>query len=575
MLQAEDTDLLRNYIAEKSDDAFAALVSKHLGLVYSAALRQVRDPHLAQEVAQTVFVLFSRKAGSLSKNVILSGWLYRATGFVATDALRAENRRRHRETAAMQSLYENQPPPLWEEIESLLDPAMAELSDNDRNLVLLRFFENKSLKEVGAALGVSEDAAQKKVARALQKLRDILARRGATASTAGLAGALVACACVSAPPALASSIVTFASASTAAVTVPFLTATAINLMTMTKLKLAGGALLILAAASIPVAVERRALDQQRAENQTLREQIQRVEQSPAVETPAAVTPAEVIRLRNEAAEVPKLRGQLAMLLRERAEAPHPATRAQTNPPDNGAIPQNPMDRQSRADKFVTEGKYAEALEDYLWCYDEGAKQSPSYVGVRSSFLLNQLASLAEKFPPAREALLSRRDAMETALLSSTSPSGMAGFELIQLNKSLGQPERTLSFFDQLPAENPVRGQLVTQGMEQFSNARRYQDIVDSARPEAVFDQAIMVAKMAADHAGANNVVGASDMLRRSAVDSGGRSIEALAAVNQTERANALADKIFNFDKTPETRAELLKHAARAGNAAVTLHIQSQ
>src|SRR5688572_8196438 len=107
MQQLDDSELLRRYAAEKSDDAFAALVSRHINLVYSAAMRQVRDPHLAQDVTQSVFVLLCRKAPGISKGAILAGWLYRATGFVARDALKADARRRTRETAAMESLFES------------------------------------------------------------------------------------------------------------------------------------------------------------------------------------------------------------------------------------------------------------------------------------------------------------------------------------------------------------------------------------------------------------------------------------------------------------------------------------
>ena len=151
---------------------------------------------------------------------------------------------------------------------------------------------------------------------------------------------------------------------------------------------------------------------------------------------------------------------------------------------------------------------------------------------------------------------------------------MASFSLVQLNQYLGEPDRTLSLFDQLPAKSPARGQLVSYAMEQFNNASRYQDIVDSARPETSFDQAIAMAKLVPVTEDDKNSQARADIMRRSAVDAGGRALEALAAVGQTERANALADKILKFDKTPETRGELLRHAARAGNAAVATYIQS-
>ncbi len=184
----------------------------------------------------------------------------------------------------------------------------------------------------------------------------------------------------------------------------------------------------------------------------------------------------------------------------------------------------------------------------MWCYDEGTKYSPSYVGVRNSFLLAQIAALGAQYPPAREALISRRDAVEAALLANKAGDPMAPFTLVQLNQNLGDPGRTLSLFDQLPANSPTRGQLVTYGMEQFSNASRYQDIVDSGRPETAFDQASLMAKFLPTDGKNENDARQGDAMRRNAVAAGGRALEALAAVGQTDRANALVDKILQFDK---------------------------
>ncbi len=259
------------------EEAFSTLVSRHINLVYGAALRRVRDPHLAEEIAQTVFVLLSKKARTLPRTAILAGWLYRATGYVASDALRSENRRRHRETAALNLPSEERTMTSWEEIEPILDPAMATLREKERTLILLRFFEDKSLKEIGSILGVSEDAAQKKVMRAMEKLREILLRRGATVSSVSLAGILEIVECGSAPPALAASIGTIKSASSAAVSITFVTRTALHFMTVTKLKLTAAVLAILAVVSAPIVIQQQALSRERAENATLQAAIQKLE----------------------------------------------------------------------------------------------------------------------------------------------------------------------------------------------------------------------------------------------------------------------------------------------------------
>ncbi len=192
---ATDAQLLREFATTGAEAPFTELVRRHAGLVHAAALRQTQDPHLADEVTQAVFVLLARKAATLRPEVVLLGWLMHAARFAANDLLRAERRRRLRETAAFQMNSANadshdESTQLWERVAPVLDVSLDRLREPDRSALLLRFFRNCSLAEVGAALGIAEEAARKRVTRALDRLREELQRQGVVASVTSLPGLL-------------------------------------------------------------------------------------------------------------------------------------------------------------------------------------------------------------------------------------------------------------------------------------------------------------------------------------------------------------------------------------------------
>ncbi len=204
----DTNQLLLEYAQRGSESAFRTLVTRYLDLVYSVALRRAGgDVHLAQDIAQSVFTDLARKARALPPDMRLGGWLHRHTCFVASTLLRSERRRRERErqAAEMNSLQAFPDRP-WDELGPVLDEAIDQLESPDREVIVLRFFEKRDLREVGVALGISEDAAQKRVSRAVDRLRERVNASGVAVTVTALGAVLVTSAVNAAPAGLASTI---------------------------------------------------------------------------------------------------------------------------------------------------------------------------------------------------------------------------------------------------------------------------------------------------------------------------------------------------------------------------------
>lgn len=209
MLASDDLTLLREYASSRSEEAFAALVSRHIDLVYSVALRHVGNASQAEEVSQVVFMLLARKAGRMAKGTVLSGWLYSTARLTAANHVRSEIRRSRREQEAqMEHPVDEAVTEAWEQLSPQLDEAMAHLSKRDRDAIVLRFFGCKSFQQVGAILGTSEPAAKMRVSRAVEKLRKLLTSRGVALPAGVLCAAISAHAVQAAPAAVAASVTT-------------------------------------------------------------------------------------------------------------------------------------------------------------------------------------------------------------------------------------------------------------------------------------------------------------------------------------------------------------------------------
>jgi len=252
-IEPTDSELIREYARSKSETAFAELAARHADWIYSSALRQTRDAHLAEDVAQAVFIVLAKKASALTEKTALNAWLFQVTRYAAGHALRADIRRRRHERAAASMISEissGGEQSDWQRVEPWLDEAVGRLHQEDRRAILLRFYQKKSMAEVGLALNVSEDAAKKRVARAVDGLRKMLRGKGVAVGAAGLASALAAGTTHSAPAGVLASCAGASVAQSPAAALVIAKKTIFG-MIAAKLKVAGAVVLL--ATLIPIA----------------------------------------------------------------------------------------------------------------------------------------------------------------------------------------------------------------------------------------------------------------------------------------------------------------------------------
>ncbi|MES2693187.1 MAG: sigma-70 family RNA polymerase sigma factor [Verrucomicrobiota bacterium] len=550
-----DSDLLRRFAEQRSEAAFTSLVQRHIDLVYGAALRQLRgDVHAAKDVTQEVFVSLARKAGALHRHPTLLGWLYSNTRFTAVSRIRREQRRQLREQEAhamTENLNSTATTPDWTRVRSVLDEAMHDLDDRDRQALLLRFFERQPFAAIAGQLGMSENAVQKASERALDKLHAALSRRGVTSTSAALATGLAAHASTAAPAGLATSITSAAVASAG------LGVTLLSFMNPANF-------VATACAATAVASLGIALNQHNKAEAHARELA-------ALRQPHAALEA----------EVSTLKGALAAA-RERAhaaEADNAKLLAAINTTSQGAPSRTVTTAAAASDAPITRdlvqarhkrgrdllaaGNWADAFAELKWCYEIGMIQIGSMSGVRASSVLTDLGKIAQNFPPAATWMRDMRDKLEQRMRASATDREAAG-EVAGINIALQQPARNLALFDEFPAGDERRRNLSFRVYEQLSQAKRYRDAYEVKSYDEMISNFGLRSTPPAFAGRMPNAEEVRLRHRQYAITGTAKDVEVLAGAGQLAQAKELAKKVIALDPTPETVAILESHVTSAG-----------
>lgn len=557
MREKSDAELLRHFVHERVDAAFAEVVKRHVGLVFAVARRQVGgDAHLAQDVTQRVFTDLARKAASLAEREVLGGWLFRSAQFAASDVVRAERRRRAREVEAQIMHETNQAPAAageWEKLRPMLDEAVGALGARERDALVLRFFEGRAWAEVGARLQVSEDAARRRCERALEKLRGLLAKRGITSTSAAL-GAVLTQQVGAVPAELAASIATTAVSGATGVAAPLAGLGSLGFMSSIKLTLGAGGLA--AGAIVLAVVQYRAAQTAVAESAALR-QVQNGLQARLGKLEQDLAQA-AQRARSSDADNAAL---LEAIAAARPGATRPAAAG-------GAAELTAASVQARfkaARELAAAGKSAEALGEMLWCLDEGMVKVSNLSGIRASMLSTELQKLAKTFPPAAAALRERRDAAERTMADAPKERQPAA-DFALLNQTLDEVDKTLAAFDRLSPGDERRAHLANpQVMSRLVEGQRYAEVLE-VYPYGRMSSMLSTSMRMPNVTGHPDPEGGLRRYREGVLQTSARNLEALLGAGDVKNAGVFAQQVLLFDDTPETRALLERHATRAGKA---------
>lgn len=549
----DDAELLRRYAEEGSEDALAEVVRRRVDLVYGAAWRQVRgNGALAEEITQAVFTELAGKAGRLARHPALVGWLHTATRFAAAKALRAESRRRAREQEAFamnEVAGADERVEEWERLRPVIDAALGELKERERAAILLRYFEKKPLAEVGAALALTETAARSCVDRALDKLHAALVRRGITSTAAALGVALANQVSMAAPAGLAASATgaALAGVGAGAAAGGLVFEGLLGFMNTTKI-MAVVAVLALGIAGWQY-LEARRVAMSAAQDQAAWQAKVRGWEQRAGEAAKRADAAEADNAKLLAAVAAAKASGVVKVLEEAA----PIT-AQTI-----------VERLKRIGALTAEGKNEEALREYIWLLDVGMVRVPEFRLTRYqnvASLMQQFLAERANYAPAREFLRQRQGELEQQFRAGREDSPDAAQQIVDfgsINRAMKEEERTLAAFDSLPANDGRRRMFGSFVVEQLIDARRY---AEAAEFRTYSDMLGKIERQ--EGMMRQGQIKGFTVAREPFLATMGRNFEVLAGIGALADARTLAERLFAFDGSAETRARVQQHLERAG-----------
>jgi RNA polymerase sigma factor (sigma-70 family) len=546
-----DIQLLRAFVESGDEAAFTELVTRRIDFVYASASRQLGgDTHRAEDVVQQVFIKLARYAPKLVHHPALLGWLCTTTRFAAVDLIRAEQRRtlREQEADCMHATQINDAAD-WDRLQPVLDAALTELPALDREMILARYFDRQSYGRLGSGFGFTENAAQKRVDRALDKLRAALARRQVTSTRAAVALILANHPAMAAPAGLAAAVTKSAVALSGAGS----TLGAAAIVFTSAQKYLGGALAAALLGGIgAVLLGARAVKD--AEAAVAAAERQSAAMTRRLRELELRTQSEEQRVQRAEAENGRLL-QAAEQMRNATAAPAVA--------DDELLTSELVTRRLRlAQQLMETGDPAAALRELIWCYDVGMPRFSGMSGLRGTLPL-LFARLGERYPPAIEELGRRRDKARELYLAEPEDAGAlrtyAGF-----NHALKNDAENVALLDRLPPGDPRRRPLLNVTRDHLIELRRYREASEGRSYGSIsshFEIFIQERPLPAD---TPNPGQARIAARTAVVNTVVKDIEMLAGSGDVIHARELARRLLAYDNSEATRALIQQHAARAG-----------